>query len=176
MMGDKEGIAPVPVRSIGVIRTPFRTAEGTPIMPLYAEGAEGRVIVDQQWALGLQDVEGFERIWLIYWMDRAVLGALRVVPYRDTRKHGVFATRSPCHPNPIGLSVVRLLARRGRTLRVADVDMLDGTPLLDIKPYIPAADAHPGSRAGWFDGAAVDRRLADGRFHEATRPGNRREP
>ena len=87
--------------------------------------------------------------------------------YRDDREHGVFPL--PSRPNPIGMSVVRLLRREGSTLVVADIDMLDGTPLLDIKPYVPEFDAYPVSRAGWFDSAAVDRRRADGRFHDSHR-------
>jgi tRNA-Thr(GGU) m(6)t(6)A37 methyltransferase TsaA len=154
---------------IGRIRTPFARASGTPIQPAYARGAEGRVIVDAPFAPALDDVEGFERVWLIYWMDRGAPFRPRVVPYRDTRERGLFATRAPSRPNPIGISAVRLVSRRGRVLRVADVDILDDTPLLDIKPYVPAFDAHPRSRAGWLDEDAVDRRAADARFH----PGDR---
>ncbi|MDY0061775.1 MAG: tRNA (N6-threonylcarbamoyladenosine(37)-N6)-methyltransferase TrmO [Myxococcota bacterium] len=149
---------------IGHIHTPFGEAAGGPIQPAYAQGAEGRVIVDEPFAAALADLEGFERIWLIFLMDRAAPFRPRVVPFRDTRERGLFATRAPCRPNPLGLSVVRLLAREGNTLRVADVDMLDGTPLLDIKPYVPAFDAHPTSRAGWLDAAGTARELADGRF------------
>ena len=89
----------------------------------------------------------------------------RVVPYRDTREHGLFATRSPCRPNPIGISVVRLLRREERVLHVVDVDILDKTPLLDIKPYVPEFDSHPMSRAGWFDHGRSNREVADNRFH-----------
>jgi len=89
-----------------------------------------------------------------------------VVPYRDTRERGLFATRAPSRPNPIGLSVVRLLGRDANVLRVADVDILDGTPLLDIKPYVPEFDAHPASRAGWLDERRADRKEADDRFHD----------
>ena len=153
------------LRSIGVIRTAFQTPAGTPIQPAYAEGAEGQIIVDEDCALALDDVEGFERVWLLYWLDRAGAFVPRVIPYRDTKEHGLFATRSPCRPNPIGMSVVRLLSRAGRVLHVADVDILDGTPLLDIKPYVPLFDAHPSSRAGWFDSHGADRRVADSRFH-----------
>jgi tRNA-Thr(GGU) m(6)t(6)A37 methyltransferase TsaA len=152
-------------QSIGLIRTPFREAAGTPIQPAYAEDAEGWLELDERFAQALDDLEGFERVWLIYWMDRAAAFQPRVVPYRDTVEHGLFATRSPCRPNPIGLSVVRLLGRNGSVLNVKGVDMLDGTPLLDIKPYVPEFDAHPGSRAGWFETCGADRRVADGRFH-----------
>jgi tRNA-Thr(GGU) m(6)t(6)A37 methyltransferase TsaA len=150
---------------IGRIRTPFVEAPGTPIQAAYAEGFDGSVIVDDVFADALDDIEGFERVWLIYWMDRAVCFKPRVVPYRDTRERGLFATRSPCRPNPIGLSVVRLLGREGCVLRVAEVDILDDTPLLDIKPYVPEFDAHPSAKAGWFEECGVDCRVADGRFH-----------
>jgi tRNA (adenine37-N6)-methyltransferase len=158
-------LARLPVGVIGRIRTPFIEASGTPIQPAYSQGAEGRVIVDAPFSDALDDVEGFERVWLIYWMDRAAPFKPRVIPYRDTRERGLFATRSPCRPNPIGLSVVRLVGRDGGTLRVLDVDILDNTPLLDIKPYVPEFDACPASKAGWFEQCGVDRKVADERFH-----------
>jgi tRNA (adenine37-N6)-methyltransferase len=149
--------------SIGVIRSPHRQAEGTPIQPRWAAGSEGSVEVFPEFALGLRDLEGFDRIWLLYWFDRAQPAQLEVVPYLDTQTHGIFATRSPSRPNPIGLSCVRLLAVEGARLRVADVDVLDGTPLLDIKPYVPDFDTFPVERIGWF-ARACGTRIADGRF------------
>lgn len=153
------------IKAIGTLYSPYETAAGTPIQSAYAGGAEGRVVLDPAYERALDDIEGFERLWLIYWMDRVGPFRPKVIPYRDDREHGLFATRSPTRPNPIGMSVVRLLGREGCELRVADIDVLDRTPLLDIKPYVPEFDAHPVSRAGWFDSAAVDRRRADGRFH-----------
>ena len=153
------------LQAIGIIHTPYTAAAGTPIQPVYGRGVEGKVQVSEPYAGALDDIEGFERIWLIYWMDRTGRFQSRVVPYRDTRAHGLFATRSPNRPNPIGISVVRLVRREGCTLYMCDIDILDGTPLLDIKPYVPEFDAFPASRAGWFDRAGVDRRVADGRFH-----------
>ena len=149
---------------IGVIRAPHRTAAGTPIQPAYAEQAEGEVIVSEEYEPALVDLEGFERIWLVFWFERAAPFKPMVVPYRDTHEHGLFATRSPARPNPIGLSVVRLLSRDGRTLRVADIDILDETPLLDIKPYVPEFDAHPSARAGWLEQVGEKRERADDRF------------
>ena len=156
----------ISLQVIGRIRTSFVEATGTPIQPVYAQGAEGQVIVDDPFAAALDDIEGFDRVWLVYWMDRVAAFQLRVVPYRDTRERGLFATRSPCRPNPIGMSAVRLVRREGCCLHVLDADVLDDTPLLDIKPYMPEFDAHPSARAGWFDACEVDRKLADGRFHE----------
>ena len=156
----------ITLRPIGIINTPFQEAAGTPIQGVYAQGKSGLVTLDDAYAAALDDIEGFDRLWLIYLMDRAGMFKPRVIPYRDTREHGLFATRSPNRPNAIGLSVVRLTKREGCILHVADVDMLDGTPLLDIKPYVPEFDAHPGSRAGWFDAPGTDRREADDRFHD----------
>jgi tRNA-Thr(GGU) m(6)t(6)A37 methyltransferase TsaA len=161
------------MKFIGRIRTPFIEAMDTPIQPVYAQGALGQVIVDDLFAPALSDIDGFERIWLIYWMDRVAGFKPRVVPYRDTKERGLFATRSPCRPNPIGMSVVRLFDRQGCVLSVADVDILDDTPLLDIKPYVPEFDAHPSSKAGWFETRGVDRQIADGRFHETAKKARR---
>jgi tRNA-Thr(GGU) m(6)t(6)A37 methyltransferase TsaA len=172
-MDTGERNAGIALQVIGHIRTPFGAPAGTPIQPAYAAAAEGEVVVAERFAAALDDLEGFERVWLLYWMDRVASFRPHVVPYRDTRERGLFATRSPCRPNPLGLSVVRLLERRGRVLRVADVDMLDDTPLLDIKPYVPAFDAHPTARAGWLDTQGVDRRVADDRFHASAPEGKR---
>ena len=112
---------------------------------------------------GLKDLDGFERIWLLYWLDRAPGARMTVVPFRDTVERGLFATRAPCRPNPIGLSPVRLLGVEGGVLRVSELDILDGAPLLDIKPYSPRFDCFPGIRGGWLDGGG-ERMVADDRF------------
>jgi tRNA (adenine37-N6)-methyltransferase len=163
--GGKTGDS-ITMQVIGMIHSPFKEAAGTPIQPVYGSDVEGKVLLDASFAPALDDIEGFERIWLIYWMDRTGPFTPRVMPYRDTVEHGLFATRSPNRPNPIGMSVVRFLRREGTALFIADMDILDGTPLLDIKPYVPEFDCHLNSRAGWFEKAGVDRRLADGRFHD----------
>ena len=154
------------MRAIGVIRSPWTVARGTPVQPTFAEGARGQVIVDPVYAEALADIEGFERLWLIYWLDRAAAYRPVVTPYLDDRPHGAFATRSPARPNPIGLSAVRLVERRGCTLEVADLDVLDSTPLLDVKPYVPRFDAWTG-RAGWLDEAPCETTRDDGRFGRA---------
>jgi len=150
--------------AIGVVHSLFTEPAGTPIQPPFAREAEGTVEVFPQYADGLGDLEGFERIWLVYWFDRAPAPRLRVVPFRDDVERGLFATRAPCRPNPIGLSCVRLLKVDGNLLTVAGVDILDGTPLLDIKPYAPQFDAFPRSRSGWLDMRRNDRAIADDRF------------
>jgi tRNA (adenine37-N6)-methyltransferase len=116
------------VRPIGVIRTPFPEPAGTPIQPPMSEGAEGRVIVFDEYREALSDLEGFDRIWLVYWFHCAAPARMRVTPFLDSRERGLFATRAPCRPNPIGISCVRLLAIEGNVLRVSEVDIVDGTP------------------------------------------------
>ena len=149
---------------IGIIHTPFKEPMGMPIQPVFAGETEGTVEVLPQYAEGLRDLEGFERIWLIFWLHKAPPGPLRVIPFRDTTERGVFATRAPCRPNAIGLSCVRLLSIAGNVLTIGGVDILDGTPLLDIKPYVPKFDAFPSSRAGWFERGGDERIQADDRF------------
>ena len=159
----------IDLKPIGVIRTPFAEARQAPIQPSMAGGAEGRVAVDPEYAAALADVAGFDRIWLLYWFDRAAPAKLTVTPYLDEQERGLFATRAPVRPIPIGLSSVRLLAVEGLDLLVADVDMLDGTPSLDIKPYIPRFDCHPVERCGWLDGRPLDHRQqvrVDDRFED----------
>jgi tRNA-Thr(GGU) m(6)t(6)A37 methyltransferase TsaA len=156
------------LKPIGIIRTPFTMPAGTPIQPAYAQGAEGRVEVFEKFADGLKDLDGFDRIWLLYWFDRVSQVNLHVKPFMDTVQRGLFATRAPCRPNPIGMSPVRLVRVEGNVLHVADVDILDGTPLIDIKPYTPRFDCFSVTRSGWLDAVAPDRPTDDGRF--ATKP------
>jgi len=150
---------------IGVIHTPFNEPTGTPIQSGFAGRAAGRVEVFEPYVAGLTDLEGFERIWLLYWLDRAAPWRPSVVPYMDHRPRGLFATRAPSRPNPIGMSCVRLVSVVGDTLHVADVDMLDGTPLLDIKPYAPRFDCYEVGRSGWLDRVSGRDTSADDRFH-----------
>ena len=111
-----------------------------------------------EYAEGLQDIEGFSHIILLYALHRSSGYVLKVKPFLDHRLRGLFATRHPRRPNPIGLSVVRLLARHGDALEVEGIDVLDGTPLLDIKPYVPEFDARTDARAGWYDNRPERRR------------------
>ena len=138
---------------IGVIHSPFLTAAGTPIQPATAAGALGTVEILPHLAGALEGIEGFDRIWLLYQFHQSCGFRPTVVPFLDTQAHGLFATRSPARPNPLGLSVVRLLAVRGNLLEVTDIDVVNGTPLLDIKPYVPRFDSFSPSRAGWMDKA-----------------------
>jgi len=156
------------VKPIGIIHSPFQQAAGTPIQPRAAKGAEGTVEVFSEFLAGLKDLEGFERIWLLYWFDRAKFEKCDLVvrPYLDDTPRGVFATRAPARPNPIGLSAVRLLEVRGNLLSVRDVDILNGTPLLDIKPYFPQFDCFKVARSGWLKGSTLRRAKADNRFEK----------
>ena len=151
---------------IGIVRSPFKTQDGTPIQPSYAEDAIGEIVLEPEYADALSDLSGFERIWIIYTFHCAAPFKHHVVPYRDTVDRGLFATRAPCRPNPIGLSVVKLERVEGNVLHVSDLDMLNGTPVLDIKPYVPDFDAHPNSKAGWLDLKRTSRQRADERFEK----------
>lgn len=149
---------------IGRVRSPFKQATGTPIQPYRAGGAPGYVILRPEFTDGLQDLDGFDRVWLIYWFHRASAAKMSVIPYRDTVEHGLFATRVPARPNMIGMSCVRLLNIETNILRLAEVDILDDTPLLDIKPYVPQYDNYPVQRCGWLDTVPDKPIVADDRF------------
>jgi len=146
------------IRPIGVLRTPHTRAAETPIQPTFAEGVQGRAEILPAYAEGLQDLEGFSHIWLFYWFHKAGPPRLIVQPFLQDAEHGVFATRAPTRPNPIGLSLVRLVRREGCVLHFEDVDVLDGKPLLDIKPYVPRFDYRTDVRTGWLE--AVDDQTA----------------
>jgi tRNA (adenine37-N6)-methyltransferase len=152
------------ITPIGVVHSPFSEPAGTPIQAAAAAGVKGRVELFPEFAPGLQDLQGFERIWLVYWFHRTTPARLEVTPFLDQQTRGIFATRSPCRPNPIGLSCVRLIGLEGHALLVSDLDVVDGTPLLDIKPYVPAFDRFEVDRVGWLQGKQVHGVYADGRF------------
>ncbi len=151
---------------IGVVRTPFRTQAGTPLQTVAAAGVPGRIELDPAFAEGLADLDGFSHLWLLVHLHQVQGYALKVMPYLDDQMRGVFATRSPRRPNPIGMSIVRLRAIEGWTLHIEEVDLLDGTPLLDIKPYVPLFDRRDTDRIGWFAGCLdrVQTTRADDRF------------
>lgn len=134
---------------IGVVRSPHMDPSRTPIQPRYAKDIEGRIEIYPEYEEGLTDVEGFSHIVVLFHLHRARPARLMVIPFMDTTPRGVFATRSPSRPNPIGMSVVTLLRREGRVLHIADVDMLDGTPFIDIKPHIARFDVGEPVSSGW---------------------------
>jgi tRNA-Thr(GGU) m(6)t(6)A37 methyltransferase TsaA len=158
------------LEGIGVVRSPFHECEGMPLQAVAAQEVEGTVELAPRFAPGLRDLEGFSHVHLVTWLHRAPRdGRLEVIPFLDEVARGVFATRSPRRPNPIGLSVVRLLAVEGARLSIRGVDLLDGTPVLDLKPYVPGFDCIAAERVGWLEARAADVhvRRADGRLAAA---------
>ena len=152
--------------AIGIIRTPHQTIEGVPIQSCVAKECEGSILLHEQYVDGLEDLEGFSHIILIYHLHKSKNFNLKPVPFLDTKPHGVFATRAPRRPNPIGISVVRLTGIHENVLEIENVDILDGTPLLDIKPYIPEFDAFKTDRTGWFEkrSSSIEDVKSDSRF------------
>jgi len=152
---------------IGVIRSPFQQREGMPIQSVFARDVRGKIEIFPQYEAGLKDLEGFSHLFLLYHFHLAKGYSLTVRPFLDSSPRGVFACRAPKRPNAIGISIVRLERIEGCTLYIRDIDIIDGTPLLDIKPYIPPFDAREEPvRIGWLEGKVQEgpRKKADGRF------------
>lgn len=139
----------ITLRPIGIIHSPFQSTQGMPIQTVAAADVEGELEVFEEFVPGLRDIEGFEFLILITHLHQAV-EKLEVVPFMDTVSHGVFATRAPARPNRLGLSIVQLVQVKGRILCFRGNDMLDGTPVLDIKPYVPQLDVRSTEQVGWF--------------------------
>jgi tRNA-Thr(GGU) m(6)t(6)A37 methyltransferase TsaA len=153
-------------RSIGMIHSPYRDAANMPIQPPGAAGVAGTIAVDEKYQDGLKDIDGFSHLILIYHFHLSRGFSLQVKPFLDDATHGVFATRAPRRPNPIGMSIVRLVLVEGSLLHIEDVDIVDGTPLLDIKPYVPLFDNRQDVKTGWLadTGKSVFQARADERF------------
>lgn len=158
----------VSYRPIGLLRSPHKTVAGMPIQPVGARGVPGHIDVAPEFAAGLKDLQDFSHVIVLYHLHRVEGFELLVKPFLDTGDHGIFATRSPKRPNAIGLSVLELdgVDEHAGLVRLRNVDILDGTPVLDIKPYVPAFDACLTERIGWFAGKvdAADTCRADERF------------
>ena len=156
------------IRPIGIIHSPFTGPTGTPIQSPAGADVRATVEVYPEFAEGLQDLEGFSHLILLYHFHLAKPYSLTVLPFMDSVPHGLFATRAPSRPNPIGLSVVRLVSRTENILTIEEVDIFDGTPLLDIKPYISDADLRQGTRKGWLEnkGERMHSTKDDSRFAE----------
>lgn len=152
---------------IGVIHSPFTEPAGMPIQPSGAKGIAGSIEIFEPYVQGVKDLDGFSHLILIFCFHRASGYSLEVVPYLDTVPRGVFSTRAPRRPNPVGISIVRLNRVDGRVLHIENVDILDGTPLLDIKPYVPDFDAQTEVRTGWLANArkTAAHKTSDDRFH-----------
>ena len=152
----------VTYRPIGIIHSEHTVAGKTPIQPTYAQGCKGQVEVFTEFAEGLKDLDGFSHIYLLYHFHQSSPQVKLIVkPFLQDIEHGIFATRAPCRPNAIGLSVVELEKIEGRILHVNGVDILDSTPLLDIKPYTAKFDLHDIKKNGWHD--EVDEQTAEKR-------------
>ncbi len=153
------------VRPIGIIHTPFRESDGVPIQPAFSD-VMGDAELASDYAAGLAGLDGFSHLILVYWFHRSKQPTMKVVPYMSDREYGLFATRAPARPNPIGISVVELVEVKGRVVRFRGADMFDGTPLLDIKPFVPEFDNRIRAKSGWL----ADRldtggpKCSDGRF------------
>jgi tRNA-Thr(GGU) m(6)t(6)A37 methyltransferase TsaA len=155
-------------KPIGIIHSPFKEPKGTPIQPAGAKGINGIVEIFPEYAEGLTDIGGFSHIILIYHFHLSKGSSLIAKPYMDDEMHGVFAMRGPSRPNSIGISVVHLIKVEGNRLHVRDVDIVDGTPLLDIKPYGPKFDMRQVERIGWLESNVhkLSQSKDDGRFAE----------
>jgi tRNA-Thr(GGU) m(6)t(6)A37 methyltransferase TsaA len=138
------------MRPIGIIHSPFTEKDKTPFQASRSQ-AVGVVEIYPEFADGLKDIEALSHIYLLYVFHESSGYALQIKPFLDNQEHGLFATRYPCRPNPIGLSIVKLLSRKENTLTIEGIDTLDGTPLLDIKPYVPDFDLRTEVRVGWYE-------------------------
>ena len=139
-------------RPIGYVISPFKETENMPVQPSGVVGIQGKIIIDSEFMDGLLDLEGFSHIYLLFHLHEVNDYELTVPPFLDANPHGVFATRSPNRPNPIGLSIVRLLSVEENVLIIENIDMLDGTPVLDIKPFVPVTETQNDVRIGWLTG------------------------
>jgi tRNA (adenine37-N6)-methyltransferase len=159
-------VAEFTYRPIGIIHSPFKSRIGAPIQPIGAIGIRATVEIFPEYVEGLQDLEGFSHILLLYHFHLSKDFHLKVKPFLDDVKRGLFATRAPARPNPIGVSVVRLVQIEGATLSIQDIDIIDRTPLLDIKPFVPDFDNRKVERLGWLAKKAANakKKSDDGRF------------
>ncbi|HNY32143.1 MAG TPA: tRNA (N6-threonylcarbamoyladenosine(37)-N6)-methyltransferase TrmO [Fibrobacteria bacterium] len=178
------------VDPIGIVHSPWSGADGTPIQSFVSwhldngwqksevdrldipfkdrKGGRGTLEVHDRWREALRDLDGFTHLWAIFWIDRSSPPEPTVIPYRDTVRRGLFATRTPSRPNPIGLSCLRIVSVVGRCVHVSGLDILDGSPLIDIKPYIPDYDSFRTASRGWLEGPSSREEVvaADDRFYE----------
>lgn len=153
-------------KPIGVIHSPFHSLEEMPIQPTSDASEPGTVETYPEYRDGLKDLEGFSHIYLLYHFHKMHQSKLLVTPFLDTEPHGIFSTRAPSRPNPIGLSLVKIIRIENNLIHVAQVDVLDGTPLLDIKPYVPEFENIHDVRVGWLEQAKeqISTRKSDIRF------------
>lgn len=149
---------------IGIIKTAFPEPTGTPIQPNFAKNSLGIIEINEKYLPALKDLDGFSHIWLIYFFHKASPYQETVIPFRDIISHGVLATRAPTRPNQIGISVVKLDRIESNKIFISNVDIVNESPLLDIKPYVPSFDSRPNATSGWLEQNANSRKVADSRF------------
>lgn len=154
-------------KPIGIVCSPFKEPENVPIQSVSAKRIKGKIIVNHEYVEGLKDLEAFSHLILLYHLNLVRNSSLLVKPFLDQNLHGIFATRAPCRPNPIGLSIVRLIGIEDNILHIQDLDIVDKTPLLDIKPYVPKFDVRRTNKIGWYSANLVKlkKTLDDGRFY-----------
>ena len=157
----------ITVQPIGVIHTPYKTTEGMPIQGAFEEQVTGTAELFQKYKKGLKDVEGFSHLILVYHFDRAKGEKLVGRPFLEDEEHGIFAIRSPMRPNHIGVSIVKVQKVEGNVITFSEVDILDGTPLLDIKPYVAYFDSRQDTRNGW-----LEKHFKSGKVPKRTRIGH----
>jgi tRNA-Thr(GGU) m(6)t(6)A37 methyltransferase TsaA len=141
----------ISITPIGIIETPFDDLKGMPIQPSGADKIQGTIIIDKEYEEGLSDLEGFSHIILLYHFHKSKGYNLMVKPFMDDQQRGLFSTRAPRRPNPIGLSIVQLIKIENSKISIQGIDVLNGTPLIDIKPYVPGFDAREVTKLGWLD-------------------------
>ncbi|MBN1226134.1 MAG: tRNA (N6-threonylcarbamoyladenosine(37)-N6)-methyltransferase TrmO [Deltaproteobacteria bacterium] len=153
-------------KKIGIIHTPFKSPQGMPIQPSSATSIRGTINIFPEYSQGLKDLDGFSHIILLFYFHKVTKASLIVTPFLDNEPRGVFATRAPKRPNPIGLSIVKLLGIKELILEVENIDILDNTPLLDIKPYVPEFDQYSVNKIGWLEKAKkiIEKTKSDDRF------------
>ncbi len=155
-------------KSIGVVHSPFKEPKNVPIQAIASKGVAGTLEIYPEYVEGLRDLEGFSHLILLYHFHLVKDCSLTVMPFLDDKSHGVFATRSPARPNKIGFSIVGLTGIENNILQIQDVDIIDLTPLLDIKPFVPEFDCRATSKIGWLSGKIVKLQTTkdDGRFRK----------
>ena len=153
---------------IGIIHTPFKTIENIPIQPAAGKTIEGWIEIFDEYTEGLSDLDGFSHIYLLFHLHRSKNYSLKLIPFLDTVKRGVFSTRSPARPNPLGLSIVEIVSIHDNIINIKGIDILDGSPLIDIKPYVPDFEVTKNIKKGWFEGKEkiIPGKLSDDRFKE----------
>lgn len=153
---------------IGIIHTPFKTIENIPIQPAAGKTIEGWIEIFDEYTEGLSDLDGFSHIYLLFHLHRSKSYSLKLIPFLDTVKRGVFSTRSPARPNPLGLSIVEIVSIHDNIINIKGIDILDGSPLIDIKPYVPDFEVTKNIKKGWFEGKEkiIPGKLSDDRFKE----------